>query len=247
MEKERRTKALLLSTLVVVVATLSIAFASLSRTLNINGIGKMDTATWDVRFENLREAKIVRDAIEVDEPKITDNGGVVENINVKLTKPKDEISYTVDIVNDGTIDAEITMIKDIELTDVQKKVFEFKVTYTDTGEVLKDGDLLPKKTTKNITINIKFKDDITEFDLPTESQTINLSYQITYTQYDGGNSDLPVGPNTGGEVEIVGNPVLTPGEITFDSSTAFFNGTLARNKVESIDFLNSNVVPSEYE
>ena len=196
MEKERRTKALVLSALVVVVATLSIAFASLSRTLSINGIGKMDTASWSVYFDNLSSAKITRGAKEVGKPNIsTIDNGILEIINVKLSNPKDEISYPVDIVNDGTIDAEITMIKDIELTDVQKKVFEFKVTYTDTGEVLKDGDLLPKKTTKNITINIKFKDDITEFDLPSQSQTINLSYQITYTQYDGA---VPVGPNGGG-------------------------------------------------
>ena len=53
MEKERRTKVLLLSALVVVVATLSIAFAAMSRTLSINGIGKMDTASWSVYFDNL--------------------------------------------------------------------------------------------------------------------------------------------------------------------------------------------------
>ena len=175
MEKERRTKALVLSALVVVVATLSIAFAAMSRTLSINGIGKMDTASWSVYFANLSNAKITRGAEEEGKPKISHDKGIVQDINVKLSNPKDEISYTVDIVNDGTIDAEITMIKDIELTDAQKKVFEFKVTYTDTGEILKDGDLLPKDTTKNITINIKFRDDITEFDLPTESQTINLS------------------------------------------------------------------------
>ena len=90
MEKERRTKALLLSTLVVVVATLSIAFAAMSRTLSINGIGKMDTATWDVHFENLSEASITRDAIEISKPNISLDKGTVENINVKLTKPKDK-------------------------------------------------------------------------------------------------------------------------------------------------------------
>ena len=111
MEKERRTKALLLSTLVVVVATLSIAFAAMSRTLSINGIGKMDTASWSVYFDNLSSAKITRGAKEVGKPNIsTIDNGILENINVKLSNPRDEISYTVDIVNDGTIDAEITMI-----------------------------------------------------------------------------------------------------------------------------------------
>ena len=57
MEKERRTKALLLSTLVVVVATLSIAFAAMSRTLSINGTAKMDTASWSVYFNKLEEAQ----------------------------------------------------------------------------------------------------------------------------------------------------------------------------------------------
>ena len=249
MEKERRTKALLLSTLVVVVATLSIAFAAMSRTLNINGIGKMDTASWSVYFDNLGDAKITRGAQEVKKPNIsTIDNGILENINVKLSNPKDEISYTVDIVNDGTIDAEITMIKDIELTEAQKKVFEFKVTYTDTGEVLKDGDVLPAGDRKNITINIKFRDDITEFDLPSQSQTINLSYQITYTQYDGGNSDLPIGPDGG----LTGKAALARGlsydelwEVDDRYQAPFFNSTIGRGSVESISFVSNQNVPEE--
>ena len=250
MEKERRTKALLLSTLVVVVATLSIAFAAMSRTLSINGIAKMDTASWSVYFDNLSNATTVRGAKEVGKPNIsTIDNGILENIKVKLSNPKDEISYTVDIVNDGTIDAEITMIKNIELTDAQKKIFEFKVTYTDTGDVLKDGDLLPAGKTKNITINIRFKDDITEADLPKESQTINLSYQITYTQYDG---EIPVGPNTGGGATTPGNRILAApnAEEIFGAddptTTTFFNGELIRNQVKSITFLTSDIVPAEY-
>ena len=90
MEKERRTKALLLSTLIVVVATLSIAFAAMSRTLSINGIGKMDTASWSVYFANLSNAKITRGAEEVGKPKISDDKGTVQDINVKLSNPKDE-------------------------------------------------------------------------------------------------------------------------------------------------------------
>ena len=130
MEKERRTKALVLSALVVVVATVSIAFAAMSRTLSINGIGKMDTASWNVYFANLSDA-IADGAKEEGKPNInTNDKGIIENINVKLFNPGDEISYTVDIVNDGTIDAEITMIKDIELTDVQKKVFLFRTVTT---------------------------------------------------------------------------------------------------------------------
>ena len=48
--------------------------------------------------------------------------------------------------------------------------------YTDTDKKVSDKDTLLAGEIKNITINIKFKDDITETDLPTESQIINLSY-----------------------------------------------------------------------
>ena len=142
MEKQRKLKVVILSTLVIGILTLTIAFSALSRTLNIGGVGKMDTASWSVYFDNLSKANIVRGALELGKPSISDDKGTVQDINVKLSNPKDEISYTVDIVNDGTIDAEITMIKDVELTDVQKKVFEFSVYYTETGEKVSDGDTL---------------------------------------------------------------------------------------------------------
>ena len=46
--------------------------------------------------------------------------GTVENINVKLTKPKDEIKYVVDIVNKGTIDAEVNIMTISDLTEEEK-------------------------------------------------------------------------------------------------------------------------------
>ena len=53
MEKERRTKALVVVVLLIVVAGLTVAFAALSATLNINGTAYLDAAKWGIRFENL--------------------------------------------------------------------------------------------------------------------------------------------------------------------------------------------------
>ena len=68
--------------MIIGVLTISVAFSALSRTLNISGVGKMDTAKWNVRFENLKEPEITRDAVQVTESKIMDDGGVVGDINV---------------------------------------------------------------------------------------------------------------------------------------------------------------------
>ena len=50
MEKERRTKALVIVVLLIVIAGLTVAFAALSTTLNINGTAYLDAAKWGIRF-----------------------------------------------------------------------------------------------------------------------------------------------------------------------------------------------------
>ena len=53
MEKERRIKVLSLVALIVAVLGLTVAFAALSQTLTINGTASINSASWDVHFENL--------------------------------------------------------------------------------------------------------------------------------------------------------------------------------------------------
>ena len=53
MEKERSVKLLIISILFMLIAGLTVAFAALSTTLNINGTAYLDAAKWGIRFENL--------------------------------------------------------------------------------------------------------------------------------------------------------------------------------------------------
>ena len=48
MEKERRTKALVVVVLLIVIAGLTVAFAALSTTLNINGTAYLDAANGEL-------------------------------------------------------------------------------------------------------------------------------------------------------------------------------------------------------
>lgn len=51
MEKTRKIKIISLCALLVAVLGLTVAFASLSQTLTINGSANMDAASWDIHFE----------------------------------------------------------------------------------------------------------------------------------------------------------------------------------------------------
>ena len=132
MEKERRTKALVVVVLLIVIAGLTVAFAALSSSLNINGTAYLDAAKWGIKFENLSEPVSVGTATTTGTAKIEETKSAeINGINVSLSTPGDKVTYTVDLVNEGTINAKIDNIEKTVLTSEQQKYLTFKVTYKD--------------------------------------------------------------------------------------------------------------------
>ena len=184
MEKERRTKALVVVVLLIVVAGLTIAFAALSTTLNINGTAYLDAAKWGIRFENLSSPTKIGSATTTGTAKIEETKSAeITGINVNLSIPGDKVTYTVDLVNKGTINAKIDNIEKTVLTSEQQKYLTFKVTDKDGREV-SEGDILSAGETKNLTITIEFIKDLTKEDLPKQTSTISLSYKLNFVQTD---------------------------------------------------------------
>ena len=184
MEKERRTKALVIVVLLIVFMGLTIAFAALSTTLNINGTAYLDAAKWGIRFENLSSPTRVGKATTTGTAKIEETKAAeITDMNVSLSIPGDKIVYTVDLVNKGTINAKIDNIEKTVLTSEQQRYLTFKVTDKD-GYEIKKGDILEKGETKKITITIEFIKDLTKEDLPKQTSTISLSYKLNFVQTD---------------------------------------------------------------
>ena len=184
MEKQRREKVLVVVVLLIVIVGLTVAFAALSTTLNINGTAYLDAAKWGIRFENLSEpvklgTAAVTGTAEIEETKSAE----ITGINVSLSTPGDKVTYTVDLVNEGTINAKIDKIEKTTLIEEQQKYLTFKVTYKD-GKEVREGDILSKGERKNLIITIEFIKDLTKEDLPTNTSTISLSYKLNFVQTD---------------------------------------------------------------
>ena len=142
MEKERRTKALVIVVLLIVFMGLTIAFAALSTTLNINGTAYLDAAKWRIRFENLSSPTKIGSATTTGTAKIEETKAAeITGINVSLMAPGDKVTYTVDLVNKGTINAKIDNIEKTVLTQEQQRYLTFKVT-DQNGYEIKQGDIL---------------------------------------------------------------------------------------------------------
>ncbi len=108
MEKSRKMKIISLIVLVVMVLGLTVAFAALSQTLTINGSATVNTASWDIHFENLTLSEKTGTAEVSGTPSLT--GTVISGIDVSLNKPGDKIVYEFDLVNNGSIEAKLTDI-----------------------------------------------------------------------------------------------------------------------------------------
>ena len=212
MEKERKVKKLALVAVIVAVLGMTIAFAALSQTLTINGTANMEEAIWEISFTGISEPIKIGSA-KTDYPYDTATGGAKRNarktaivsedlteisdIRAILKKPGDEVRYTTDLENYGTIDAEIASIEMPSLTDAQKEIFDFSVIYTKDGKEVSVGDVLPKcsvfedggcvdetNNVQPITIKIRYKDITDASLLPEEAQSITLSYKINFVQSD---------------------------------------------------------------
>ena len=185
MESERKVKIITLVAVIVAVIGLTIAFAAMSRTLNIHGSGTMDPVNWDIYFENIKLKSDTSPSSVTGNPTPTtgNTAATINNLNVTLKNPGDEVVWTADITNNGDVNAEM---QSFSLTpNLTNELLEFTAIYTDEyehGHVITVGDMLYAGETRNITITFKYKDITDESLLPDEAEEINVSYQIVYVQ-----------------------------------------------------------------
>ena len=186
----KKTVIIILS---VMILGLSIGYAALSSSLNITGSAKLGaTATnWNIHFEN---AGCQKNGY-ADPGTLTTKKTSLEINDIKLKAPGDYVLCAFDIVNDGTIDAEISSIiypdkddivytgsgstKTADETLIKNGIYS-AMMYQDFTP-LSVGDVLKAKETKKAVIGIQLQEDVTK--LPTNEVTLsNIFAQIIFGQ-----------------------------------------------------------------
>ncbi len=163
--------------LLILIIGISVGYAYLSSTLRISGRTSMPGMAWDVHFENAQEDS---DSVPSVSPISLEKNNTKLNFNTLLKVPGEKYSFTVDVVNKGTIDA---MVDEILLTGLsinQSKISEFQVSYIDGSEITKN-DLLKAGDSEKVRVTLKYL-DITEETLNSEDEEMDLSVNIKYIQ-----------------------------------------------------------------
>ena len=124
----RKTLYLILGLVIVSVFTLSVAYAAMESVLTISGSSEVVASSWDIHLEN---AKVKSGSVSANAPSISGTSSV--GFDVELNMPGEFYEFTVDVVNDGSVDAMIdSVVKTPELTTEQAKYIKYEITYENT-------------------------------------------------------------------------------------------------------------------
>ena len=115
--QDRKTLYLVLAIVMISVFTLSIAYAAMEAVLEIHGNSEVVASSWNIHLENV---KVKSGSVSANAPQISGTSSV--GFDVELNTPGDFYEFTVDVVNEGSIDAMIdSVVKTPELTSAQAK------------------------------------------------------------------------------------------------------------------------------
>ena len=177
MKKKKNSSFVVIALLLIV--TISIGYAALSTTLNINGTSTIKTQTWDVHFENVK-VTTNSGATVTKKPTITDGKTTEVTYNVALNQPGSVYEFTVDVVNGGSIAAKTSAAPTLG-GNTQTGIFNYTVTWSD-GSVITANTTLAAGATKTAKVRVEYKKDITVSQLPTADTALTLTCSIPYVQ-----------------------------------------------------------------
>ncbi len=165
--------------ILLLIVIISVGFSAISATLSITGNSTIARNTWDVHFENVQ---VTSGSVTASTPVISNNDTQV-TYNVTLNMPGDFYEFTVDAVNEGTIDAMIQTFSNTGLTTEQEKYLSYSIKYDNDLDVA-NKHLLAHGGTATYKVRVEYKTDLDPGDLPTSDQTITLTFSVTYEQAD---------------------------------------------------------------
>lgn len=195
--EEKRFKTIVILGLIAILVTVSgltVAFANYSQELKINGTAKVNMSKWEVKFANLSAPTTTGGVVVNTAPTLQLDDTYIGDYSVDFTKPNSSISYTFDVVNNGTFDAKLSTLTiptptctgtgDNATADA-KNVCD-KLTYTLTkadGSAFSVNEVIPAGDTGN-SISLKLTlsyGDVAAESLPKDDVSIsNLQIVATY-------------------------------------------------------------------
>ena len=189
MQKQKSFQLAVIGVLAFAVIFMSVGFAAYSQTLNIGDAIANIGDTWSVHFDpnsfQRAEGSVIENSKSISDTAI--------EYSATLEKPGDKFAFSINVVNDGNLDAVLNKIILSNLTEEQQKHIKYSLTYdnsedqvfTSTTEGLNIG--LPHNTgsdTKNVIVTVSYEEAEDDDDIVNEPIDINMVAELDYNQAD---------------------------------------------------------------
>ena len=165
------------SVIVLLLLVVGIGYATIRLNLKINGVTTIKNNNFIVRLDNVAEKS---GSVTPTKAATLGTDEMSVSFDVTLENPGEYYGFTVDLINEGTLNASIDSFNMTELSTNQKKYFIYEVKYSD-GTDIKMYDLLARGETKKIDVLLKYRDDVEEYP-PTSETVLNLSFSLGYIE-----------------------------------------------------------------
>ena len=176
--QKRRNKGVLF--LVIILVSITIGFALLSTTSNINGKSKIINSVWDVHFSNIMPNT---GSVTPTVPATIDSDGLIINYSVVLDQPGDFYEFTVDVVNSGTIDAKLSALPTITGVSPEQDVYvNYTFKHADGSSPVVGEEIAANGGSETFKVRIEYDDSILPEQLPETDQVLNLEISMIYQQ-----------------------------------------------------------------
>ena len=196
MKKNKKNKTLL--TVIILLLAITIGYAAIATTLKINGSADVKSARWNVYWDEnsiaVTEGSVA--TTQGNEARVTDSGKTQIEYSVELSEPGDFYEFTVDAVNEGSLNAKIAP------NGVKNNVYEsdgttpknlpdylgYTVKYAENDADVTAGDVLEAKkgntpTRKKYKVRVWYKTDIDPSTLnESTTETLRLVFEVDYVQ-----------------------------------------------------------------
>ena len=181
MRNRKKNKILLL---LILLLGISIGFAALSTTLKINGSAILNKNTWSIYWDD--ESIVVNPNGKSGTPTVTNgtDGSSKTKLtwSVSLDLPGDFYEFTIDAVNDGSIDAMVDTID--ETLPTLPSYIKYSVTYASGVPVVRHQKF-DKNSREKYKVRIEVLDTMTREDIanvPEGGIEYTFSYEVNYAQ-----------------------------------------------------------------
>ena len=177
MKKTKRRLSVIV--LLLLLMSVTIGYSALSSSLNITGTSTINSAKWDVHFENI---SISTGSVTATEEPTIDSSKLNITYKVNLNIPGDFYEFTVDVKNAGSVDAKLSALPTISgVSSTQDVYTNYTFTHTDGTPIAVD-ETIAAGASKNFKVRVEFDANIDASQLPTSAQPLNLTVGMNYVQ-----------------------------------------------------------------